>query len=78
VSEGLVERKEAAYDRRIKILTLTEEGLALRDKFLEVTTSTRLPNIDSLTGQEVEQLMGILEKATGTSGTLSVANAVSA
>lgn len=78
VSEGLVERKEADYDRRIKILTLTEEGLALRDRFLEVTTSTRLPNIGELTNQEVEQLMSILEKATGASGTHSVPETLSA
>jgi len=65
VNEHLVERKEASYDRRIKILTLTDAGLALRDTFLEVTTSTRLPNLNSLTTDEVEQIMVILEKATG-------------
>jgi DNA-binding MarR family transcriptional regulator len=73
VSEGLVDRKEATHDRRIKTVTLTAKGLALRDKFLELTTDTRLPNLASLTDKETEQLIGILEKATATSATQSVA-----
>jgi DNA-binding MarR family transcriptional regulator len=73
VSEGLVERKEATHDRRIKTVTLTEKGLALRDKFLQMTTSTRLPHLDQLTESETEQLIAILSKATATSATQSVA-----
>lgn len=73
VSEGLVERKEATHDRRIKTVTLTEKGLRLRDKFLEITTSTRLPHLDQLTEDETEQLMTILGKATATSATQSIA-----
>jgi DNA-binding MarR family transcriptional regulator len=73
VSEGLVDRKESALDRRVKTVTLTSEGLTLRDKFLEITTATRLPNLDSLTSEETRQLITILEKATETSATKSVA-----
>jgi len=65
VQEGLVERKEASYDRRVKTLTLTKAGFELRDKFLEATTSTRLPNINTLSDEEAEQLMAILDKAIG-------------
>jgi DNA-binding MarR family transcriptional regulator len=72
VVEGLVDRKESAKDRRVKTVTITEKGLALRDKFLEITTSTRLPHLDSLDQNEVEQLINILEKATATSATNSV------
>jgi DNA-binding MarR family transcriptional regulator len=72
VHEGLVQRKEADYDRRVKTITITEKGLQLRDKFLEITASTRLPNLDSLTQAEIEQLISILEKATATSATESV------
>lgn len=72
VSEGLVDRREASYDRRVKTLTLTEKGLTLRDKFLEITTSTRLPNLDRLSREETEQLISILEKATDTSATKSI------
>jgi DNA-binding MarR family transcriptional regulator len=78
VVEGLVTRKESVSDRRVKTITLTKKGLELRDKFLEITTSTRLPNIDSLTSDETEQLISILEKATATSATKSVASSVSA
>jgi DNA-binding MarR family transcriptional regulator len=72
VTEGLVDRKEALHDRRIKTITLTEKGLSLRDKFLELTTSTRLPNLDALSETETEQLVTILEKATATSVSQSV------
>ena len=78
VSEGLVERKEAPHDRRVKTVTLTEKGLALRDKFLELTTSARLPNLNSLSEDEPEPLIAILEKATATSATQSVATTVTA
>jgi DNA-binding MarR family transcriptional regulator len=69
VTARLVERKESAQDRRVKTVTITKEGIALRDKFLEITASTRLPYLDSLTEKEVEQLMVILEKATGLDAT---------
>jgi DNA-binding MarR family transcriptional regulator len=67
VVEGFVDRKEAVYDRRVKTLTITESGLALRDRFLEVTTSTRLPHLDKLSDDEIEELTKILEKASGAS-----------
>lgn len=73
VQEELVERKEAAHDRRIKTITLTEKGRALRDKFLDITTSTRLPHLDQLSADETEQLISILSKATDTSATQSIA-----
>jgi DNA-binding MarR family transcriptional regulator len=72
VSEGLVQRKESDKDRRIKTVTLTDKGLSLRDKFLKITTSTRLPNVDSLTEEETKQLISILEKATATSAVESI------
>lgn len=73
VNEGLVERKESSTDRRVKTVSLTDKGLAVRDKFLEITTSTRLPHLDQLSEQETEQLIAILGKATDTSATRSVA-----
>jgi DNA-binding MarR family transcriptional regulator len=69
VTEGLVERKESTQDRRVKTVTITDKGLQLRDKFLEITTSTRLPHLDQLSEGETEQLIMILEKATATSAT---------
>jgi DNA-binding MarR family transcriptional regulator len=76
VNEGLVVRKESEVDRRVKTVTLTDDGLELRDKFLEITTNTRLPNIGALTAAETEQLIAILEKATATSATQSVTTTV--
>ena len=73
VVEGYVERKEADYDRRVKTLTITDTGLTLRDRFLEVTTSTRLPNLDQLSNEEAEQLITLLEKASGANESLSLA-----
>lgn len=78
VHEALVERKELLTDRRIKTVTLTEKGLALRDKFLEITTSTRLPHLDKLSEPETAQLIAILGKATDTSATKSIAVAEAA
>ncbi|HUB93588.1 MAG TPA: MarR family transcriptional regulator [Verrucomicrobiae bacterium] len=75
VTEKLVERKESSLDRRVKTVTLTDKGLALRDRFLEITTSTRLPHLDVLTQEETEQLIAILEKATDINATKSVASA---
>lgn len=72
VQEGLVDRRESPNDRRIKTVTITSKGLKLRDKFLEITTNTRLPHLDTLTQEETEQLIAILEKATDTSATQSV------
>lgn len=76
VNEKLVVRKEATYDRRIKTVTMTKKGMDLRDKFLEVTTSTRLPHLNELSEDETEQLIRIVEKATTTSATKSVAEPV--
>ena len=76
VSQALVDRREALHDRRIKTVSLTEKGLDLRDKFLDLTSSTRLPNLNALTEDETEQLIRILEKATETSATQSVTKPV--
>lgn len=72
VTEDLVTRRESPQDRRVKTIMLTQKGLELRDKFLEVTTDARLPHLDRLTEEESEQLIAILEKATATSATKDV------
>lgn len=78
VHENLVLRQESPQDRRIKTVTLTDKGLTLRDKLLEITTSTRLPHLDQLSEQETEQLISILEKATDTSATQTITAPVTA
>jgi DNA-binding MarR family transcriptional regulator len=72
VQEGLVERKESPLDRRIKTISITKKGLKLRDKFLEITAATRLPDLHSLSAAEAEQLITLLEKATNTSTAQSI------
>jgi DNA-binding MarR family transcriptional regulator len=72
VTEGLVTRRESPQDRRVKTVMMTQNGLELRDKFLAVTTSARLPHLDQLSDEESEQLITILEKATATSATKDV------
>lgn len=67
VKQGLVERKEADHDRRVKTVTLTDKGLKLRDTFLEITANTRLPHLSRLSEAETEQLITIIEKATDAS-----------
>ena len=73
VIEGLVDRRESEHDRRIKTVTLTEKGRNLRDKFLRITASTRLPNLDALSDEETSQLIAIIEKATKASAVESIA-----
>lgn len=67
VQEGLVERKESPLDRRVKTISITKKGLKLRDKFLEITAETRLPDLHTLTEAETKQLIALLEKATNAS-----------
>lgn len=74
VKEGLVLRKEAEYDRRVKTVTLTKKGIGIRSKFLELIAITRLPNLTSLSEQETMQLITILKKATSTSSTDSISD----
>jgi len=73
VVAGLVERKESPLDRRVKTVTLTAKGLALRDKFLQCTIATRLPRLDQLTQAEAERLIAMLETVTDTAAPLSSA-----
>jgi DNA-binding MarR family transcriptional regulator len=65
VNEGLVERKEASYDRRVKTLTLTHKGVQLREELLDIIIKTRLPKLCNLSGNEVDHLVSFLEKASG-------------
>ncbi len=76
VNEELVERKESTQDRRVKTVTITKRGLDLRDKFLTVTTNTRLPHLDQLSAGETEQLISIIEKASATSATKDVTGSI--
>jgi MarR family transcriptional regulator, organic hydroperoxide resistance regulator len=58
---GLVERRAAAGDRRIKTLLLTGEGVRLRARLLE-RLSEPPPAIAALSGEEQRQLRDLLRR----------------
>lgn len=62
---GFIDRKEGLKDRRQKLISLTETGLALRAKLLEVATTTRLPALGSLSEDETNEFIRLINKATG-------------
>jgi len=64
VASDFVERREWAQDRRVKTITLTAKGNALRHSLLEVAMEKRLPYLNRLTQQETAQLLKLLIKAT--------------
>jgi DNA-binding MarR family transcriptional regulator len=66
VAGSFIERKESEKDRRVKTITLTKEGLKLRGALLRIATETRLPNLGDMSTAEIEKLIKLLEKATGT------------
>jgi DNA-binding MarR family transcriptional regulator len=66
VNAGFIERKECERDRRVKDITMTKKGLALRQTLLRVATEKRMPNLQDLSVSEVEELMRLLDKATDT------------
>ncbi|WP_159080666.1 MarR family winged helix-turn-helix transcriptional regulator [Nocardia suismassiliense] len=61
---GLVERRPGARDGRVKVVALTETGIAHRRKLIQVVTN-RSP-MSRLTLRERRQLHRLLEKAVGT------------
>jgi DNA-binding MarR family transcriptional regulator len=66
VNAGFIERKEYEKDRRIKNLTMTSQGLTLRQTLLRVATEKRLPNLSNLSSNEFGELMRLLDKASDT------------
>ncbi len=62
VSVSLVNRQESTKDRRIKTITLTHPGLALRDELLEKMRTMRVPDLSRLSAQEQETLSRLLTK----------------
>ncbi|MCI2421364.1 MarR family transcriptional regulator [Saccharopolyspora sp. K220] len=60
-NQGLLERRPHPTDRRAKLLTLTPEGVALRDELLELLTQES--PLAGLTQQEQCQLHDLLQRA---------------
>jgi DNA-binding MarR family transcriptional regulator len=59
-----IERRECATDRRVKTITLTDAGLALRAEFLEQINEIDASNLAQLTETEVATLKALLLKTS--------------
>lgn len=57
-----IERKELSSDRRVKTVSLTPEGIALRNKLVPRITELNAANLEKLSVDEVETLKQILQK----------------
>jgi DNA-binding MarR family transcriptional regulator len=63
---GLVERRPAAHDRRVKHLLVTERGAEVRERLMERMDSAP-DELDRLTKAEQRQLLALLRKVAGDS-----------
>jgi MarR family transcriptional regulator, organic hydroperoxide resistance regulator len=61
-NRGLIERRAAEGDRRVKALVLTAEGVALRNRAYEIMTEPPAP-IAALPLSDQRALRDILERA---------------
>jgi DNA-binding MarR family transcriptional regulator len=57
-----IERRESSNDRRVKIIKLTDTGIALRDKLLPKVSDSDAPNLKNLSHDEVKELKHLLLK----------------
>ena len=62
-ARGLIERRSAAHDRRLKLIALTSEGEELRERMLE-QLDVPPPELESLSRTDQRALRDILRKAS--------------
>jgi len=60
VDRSLIERQEDPEDRRVRILTVTEQGLALIDELGDIALAKGRVLLERLTDQQLRQLRDIL------------------
>jgi len=63
-AQGLVERREAEHDRRVRMLVITERGAEVR-KRMEAAVQTVPPEIATLSVEDQRALRDILRRALG-------------
>jgi len=63
-AQGLVERREAEHDRRVRMLVITERGAEVR-KRMEAAVQTVPPEIAALSVEDQRALRDILRRALG-------------
>jgi DNA-binding MarR family transcriptional regulator len=63
-AQGLVERREAEHDRRLRMLVVTERGAAVRTRMQEAMAAVPEP-IAALSAEDQRALRDILRRAMG-------------
>ena len=63
-ARGLIERRGAEHDRRVKMLALTPEGEVFRERMLEMLF-TAPPSLQTLSKAEQRQLRNLMRRALG-------------
>ena len=59
VDRGLIERREDPEDRRVRLLTVTDRGLALIDELSEIVLAKGRELLDRLSDEQLTQLRDI-------------------
>jgi len=63
-AQGLVERREAEHDRRVRMLVVTERGREVRDRLIEVMQEVPEP-LAHLSADDQRTLRDVLRRALG-------------
>lgn len=63
-AHGLVERREAEHDRRMRMLVVTDRGKEVRDRLIEVMSEVP-ESLASLSAQDARTLRDVLARALG-------------
>jgi DNA-binding MarR family transcriptional regulator len=66
-AQGLVERREDPYDRRVRMLTVTAEGARVRARLREVMLEVP-PSLAGLSASDQRTLRDVMRRAQGGSG----------
>lgn len=64
VERGLIERREDPGDRRIRLLSVTDHGLALIDELNTIVSAKRREILEHLSDEQLRQLRDILTYMT--------------
>ncbi len=65
VNRDMIERREDPHDRRVRMLTITDHGLALIEEMMAVVHAKRRELLDRLSDQQLHQLRDILAAMEG-------------
>ncbi len=63
-AQGLVERREAEHDRRVRMLVVTDRGKEVRSRLIDVMSEVPA-SLASLSDEEHRTLRDVLQRALG-------------